>query len=455
MFTKVLIANRGEIALRVIRACKEMGIRTVAVYSEADRDSLHVQFADEAICIGKPQSKESYLNIPAIISAAEVTDVEAIHPGYGFLSENAHFAEICESCKITFIGPPPEAIRKMGDKSVARETIKKAKVPVVPGSEGVIKDDKEAIKIAEKIGYPVMIKASAGGGGKGMRIAHNKESLVSGFHMAQNEAQAAFGNNEIYIEKYIDEARHIEIQVLADKFGNTIHLRERECSIQRRHQKLIEETPSPAINNRLREKMGEAGVRAAKAVGYFSAGTVEFILDREGNFYFMEMNTRIQVEHPITEMTTGVDLVKEQIRVAFGERLTYQQKDITCNSHSIECRINAEDPENNFMPSPGEVTEYNPPGGPGVRVDSHLYKGYVIPSYYDSLIAKLIVHSEDRKSAIMRMKRALGEYIIEGIKTTIPFHLKVLETGDFQKGDYSTKFIEEKLIKKEAGIRKE
>jgi acetyl-CoA carboxylase biotin carboxylase subunit len=446
MFTKVLIANRGEIALRVIRACKEMGIRTVAVYSEADRDSLHVQFADEAICIGKPQSKESYLNIPAIISAAEVTDVEAIHPGYGFLSENAHFAEICESCKITFIGPPPEAIRKMGDKSVARETIKKAKVPVVPGSEGVIKDDKEAIKVAEKIGYPVMIKASAGGGGKGMRIAHNKESLISGFHMAQNEAQAAFGNNEIYIEKYIDEARHIEIQVLADKFGNTIHLRERECSIQRRHQKLIEETPSPAINNRLREKMGEAGVRAAKAVGYFSAGTVEFILDRQGNFYFMEMNTRIQVEHPITEMTTGVDLVKEQIRVAFGERLAYQQKDITCNSHSIECRINAEDPDNNFMPSPGKVTEYNPPGGPGVRVDSHLYKGYTIPPYYDSLIAKLIVHAEDRKSAIMRMKRALEEYIIEGIKTTIPFHSKVLNHGDFQKGEYSTKFIEEKLI---------
>ena len=445
MFSKILIANRGEIALRVIRACKEMGIRTVAVYSEADRNSLHIQFADEAICIGRPQSKESYLSIPAIISAAEITDVEAIHPGYGFLSENTHFAEICESCKITFIGPPPLAISKMGDKSVARQTMEKAGVPVVPGSEGVIKDEKEAIKVAEKIGYPVMIKASAGGGGKGMRIAYNRESLVSNFHTAQSEAKASFGNNEIYIEKYIDDARHIEIQVLADKFGNTIHLRERECSIQRRHQKLIEETPSSAINERLREKMGQAAVRAAKAVGYFSAGTVEFILDKQGNFYFMEMNTRIQVEHPITEIITGVDLVKEQIRVAFGQKLAYQQKDITCNSHSIECRINAEDPDNDFMPSPGEVTEYYPPGGPGVRVDSHLYKGYITPPHYDSLIAKLIVHAQDRHSAIVRMKRALEEFIIEGIKTTIPFHLKVLNTQDFRKGEYSTKFIEEKL----------
>jgi len=423
-----------------------MGIRTVAVYSKADQDSLHVLFADEAVCIGKAQSKESYLNIPAIISAAEVTDVEAIHPGYGFLSENAHFAEICEACKITFIGPQPEAISRMGDKSVARETMKQAGVPIVPGSDGPVKDEEESIKVAEKIGYPVMIKASAGGGGKGMRIAHNKESLISGFHMAQSEAQAAFGNKEVYIEKYIDEARHIEMQVLADKFGNTIHLRERECSIQRRYQKLIEETPSPAINNRLRERMGEAAIRAVKEVGYFSAGTVEFILDKQGNFYFMEMNTRIQVEHPITEMITGVDLIKEQIRVAAGKRLAYQQKDITCRSHSIECRINAEDPDNNFIPSPGKVTEYHSPGGPGVRVDSHLYKGYTIPPYYDSLIAKIIVHAEDRKSAILRMKRALEEYIIEGIKTTIPFHLKVLDNGDFQKGEYSTKFIEEKLM---------
>jgi len=417
-----------------------MGIRTVAVYSEADRNSLHAQFADEAVCIGKPQSKESYLNIPAIISAAEVTDAEAIHPGYGFLSENTHFAQICESSKITFIGPSPEAISRMGDKSVARETMKKAKVPVVPGSEGVIKDEKEAIKAAEKIGYPVMIKASAGGGGKGMRIAPDKEGLISGFHMARNEAQAAFGNNEIYIERYIDEARHIEIQILADKFGNTIHLRERECSIQRRHQKLIEETPSPAINERLRDKMGRAAVQAARAVDYFSAGTVEFILDKQGDFYFMEMNTRIQVEHPITEMITGVDLVKEQICIAAGQRLTYQQPDISCNGHSIECRINAEDPDNNFMPSPGEVTEYHPPGGPGVRIDSHLYKGYVIPPYYDSLIAKLIVHAEDRNSAIIRMRRALEEFIIEGIKTTIPFHLKVLNHEGFQKGEYSTNF---------------
>lgn len=447
MFSKVLIANRGEIALRIVRACRELGIRTVAVYSEADRDSLHVRFADEAICIGKAQSEESYLNIPAIISAAEIADVEAIHPGYGFLSENTHFAEICESCKITFIGPPSEAISRMGNKSVARETMEKAGVPVVPGSEGVIKDEKEAIRVAEKIGYPVMIKASAGGGGKGIRIAHNKESLVSGFHMAQREAQSAFGNNEAYIEKYIDEARHIEIQVLADKYGHTIHLRERECSIQRRHQKLIEETPSPAINSELRERMGEAGVRAAKAVGYFSAATVEFILDKQGDFYFMEMNTRIQVEHPITEMITGIDLLKEQIRIAAGKKLTYQQKDITCTGYSLECRINAEDPDNNFMPSPGKITAYNPPGGPGVRVDSHLYEGYVIPPYYDSLIAKLIVQAEDRKSAILRMKRALGEYIIEGIETTIPFHLQVLNHGDFQRGEYSTKFIEERLMR--------
>ncbi|MCG2677254.1 acetyl-CoA carboxylase biotin carboxylase subunit [bacterium] len=447
MFNKVLIANRGEIALRIIRACKELGIRTVAVYSEADKDSLHVRFADEAICIGRPKSSESYLNIPAIISAAEVADVDAIHPGYGFLSENAHFAEICESCRITFIGPSPLAINKMGDKAIAKETMRHAKISTVPGSDGVVKDEQDAIKIAERIGYPVMIKASAGGGGKGMRIAHNRPSLVSSLQMAQTEAQAAFGNNEVYIEKYIDGARHIEVQVLADKFGNTIHLRERECSIQRRHQKLIEETPSPALNNKTREKMGEVAIRAAKAVGYFSAGTVEFILDKDGNFYFMEMNTRIQVEHPITEMITGIDLVKEQIKIAAGERLKFTQKDISCNSHSIECRINAEDPNNNFMPSPGKVTKYSPAGGPGVRIDSYLYEGYSIPPYYDSLIAKLIVHAETREEAIKRMQRALGEFVIEGIKTTIPFHLKVLSNPDFQKGEYSTKFIEEKLMK--------
>ena len=446
MFEKVLIANRGEIALRVIRACKEMGIGTVAVYSEVDKDSLHTQFADEAICIGKAPSKESYLSIPAIISAAEIADVDAIHPGYGFLSENTHFVEVCEDNNIAFIGPPAKAIQKMGDKAVARETMMRAKVPVVPGSEGIIKDEKELVKTAEKIGYPVMIKASAGGGGKGMRIAYNKESLVSGFNMARTEAQAAFGNDEVYVEKYIDHARHIEIQVLADKFGNTIHLRERECSIQRRHQKLIEETPSPAIDDKLREKMCNAAVKAAKAVGYFSAGTVEFVLDNKNNFYFMEMNTRIQVEHPITEMITGVDLVKEQIRVAAGEKLKILQKDIVCNGHSIECRINAEDSENNFMPSPGKVTKFIHPGGPGVRLDSHLYQGYTIPMHYDSLIAKLIVHAEDRESAIVRMKRALREFVIEGIKTTIPFHLKVLDHRDFRKGNYSTKFIEENFL---------
>jgi len=445
MFNKILIANRGEIALRVIRACKEMGIGTVAVYSEADKDSLHVLFADEAVCIGKPPSKESYLYIPAIMSAAEVADVDAIHPGYGFLSENTHFVEVCESCNITFIGPSPEAISRMGDKSIARETMEKAKVPVVPGSEGIINDEEAAIKTAERIGYPVMIKASAGGGGKGMRIAYNREGLVSGFRTARSEAQAAFGSNEVYIEKYIDRARHIEVQILADKFGNTIHLRERECSIQRRHQKLIEETPSPAVDHKLREAMCEAAVRAAETVGYFSAGTVEFILDPQGDFYFMEMNTRIQVEHPITEMITEVDLVKEQIRVAAGEKLKIPQKDITCNGHSIECRINAEDPDNSFSPSPGKVTEFIYPGGPGVRLDTHLYKGYTVPSHYDSLIAKLIVHAEDRKSAIARMKRALKEFVIEGIKTTIPFHLKVLNHRDFQKGEYCTKFIEEKL----------
>lgn len=446
MKSKVLVANRGEIALRIIRACKEMGIGTVAVFSEADRDSLHVRFADEAICIGKAESKTSYLNIPAIMSVAEITDVDAIHPGYGFLSENAHFAEVCESSNIAFIGPSHEAITRMGDKSIARKTMMNAKVPVVPGSEGVIKDEKEAIDIAEKIGYPIMIKASAGGGGKGMRVAHNRQSLVSGFYMARNEAQSAFNSNDIYIEKYIDEARHIEIQILADKFGNTIHLMERECSIQRRHQKLIEETPSPAINNKLREKMGDTAKKAAKAVGYYSAGTVEFILDKHDNFYFMEMNTRIQVEHPITEMVTNVDLIKEQIRIAAGERLEIRQKNITCNGHSIECRINAEDPNNNFNPSPGKITELHLPGGPGIRIDSHIYKDYIVPSHYDSLIAKLIVHAENRESAIIRMKRALDEFFIEGIKTTIQFNLKVLNNSGFKSGNYSTKFIDENMI---------
>jgi len=448
MIEKILIANRGEIALRVIRACKELGIKTVAVFSEADRDSLHIRFADEAVCIGPAPSQISYLSIPAIISAVEITNADAVHPGYGFLAENAHFAEVCEECGIVFIGPSADAIRMMGDKSVARDTMMKAGVPVVPGNDGIIKDEKEAIMVAEKIGYPVLIKASAGGGGKGMRIAHNREGLISGLQAAQSEAQAAFGNNAVYIEKFLEKSRHIELQILADKYANTIHVRERECSIQRRHQKLIEETPSPAVDDTLREEMGETAVSAAKSVGYFSAGTVEFIMDMEGNYYFMEMNTRIQVEHSITEMITGVDLVCEQIRIAAGEKLRFSQKDIGCHSHSIECRINAEDPDKNFMPSPGLVTVYHPPGGLGIRVDSHLYEGYRVPPYYDSLIAKLIVHAEDRKSAINRMKRALEEYTIEGIKTTIPFHLKVLEHYDFLSGNYSTKFIEENLLKK-------
>ncbi|MFP4473204.1 MAG: acetyl-CoA carboxylase biotin carboxylase subunit [Candidatus Omnitrophota bacterium] len=445
MFRKILIANRGEIALRVIRACREMGIQTVAVFSQADKNSLHARFADEAVCIGKASSRESYLEIPKIISVAELTDIDAIHPGYGFLSENTHFVEVCEACHITFIGPSASAINKMGDKCIARETMIKAGVPVVPGSDGPVRNEKEAIEAAKKIGYPIMVKASAGGGGKGMRIAHNQESLMSGFHMAQSEAQAAFGNGEVYFEKYIDEARHIELQILADRFGNTIHLRERECSIQRRHQKLIEETPSPALTEELREEMGRAAIKAAQAVGYYTVGTVEFIFDNDNNYYFMEMNTRIQVEHPITEMITGVDLVKEQIRVAAGEKLALKQSDIQGKGHSIECRINAEDPDNNFMPCPGKVTSYNPPGGFGIRVDSHLYEGYSIPPYYDSLISKLVVHDDDRTSAIARTKRALQEYTVDGVKTTIPFHLKVLDHADFQKGEYSTKFIEQKL----------
>jgi acetyl-CoA carboxylase biotin carboxylase subunit len=446
MFTKILIANRGEIALRIIRACREMGIETTIVYSKQDRDSLPVKFAHEAVCIGEKASKDSYLKIPAIISAAEVSGAEAIHPGYGFLSENAEFAQICRDCNIIFIGPPPEAIEKMGDKSAAKETMKLAGVPVVPGSEKPVRNEKEAVSIAQAIGYPVMIKASAGGGGRGIRIAYNRRELLSHLGMAQSEAQAAFGNSDVYIEKYIERGRHIEFQVLADRYGNVVHLGERDCSIQRRHQKLIEETPSPVVDEKLREKMGEAAVLAARAVNYTNAGTVEFLMDKEGKFYFMEMNTRLQVEHPITEEVYRVDLVKEQIRIAAGERLRFSQKDVRARGHSIECRINAEDPFNNFMPSPGEVVGYAPPAGPGIRLDSHLYQGYTIPPVYDSLIGKLIVQAEDRESAIARMKRALEEFIIEGIKTTIPFHLKVLNSQEFQRGEYWTKFIETKFI---------
>jgi acetyl-CoA carboxylase biotin carboxylase subunit len=448
MFSKILIANRGEIALRIIRACKEMGISTVAVYSEADKDSLHVRLADEAVCIGKAASSDSYLNIPSIISAAEITDVEAIHPGYGFLAEDAHFAEICESCQIKFIGPSPENMRMMGDKMNAKDTMKKAGIPVIPGSKDVIKAKEEALKVAKRIGYPVIIKASAGGGGKGMRVCHNDVRLVSAFMTAQSEAEAAFGNPAVYIEKYIDHPRHVEFQILADEKGNIVHLGERDCTIQRRHQKLIEESPSPSISAKMRKKMGEAAVKGAKAVGYRSAGTIEFLVDGE-DFYFMEMNTRIQVEHPVTEMVTGVDLVKEQIKVAAGRKLSLKQDDIEFKGHAIECRINAEDPENNFSPSPGKIDALYVPGGLGVRVDTHVYAGYQISPFYDSMIAKLIVFGDTREEAIKTMRRALDEFLVEPIKTTVDFHKKVLNDSDFKKGNISTHFVE-KFFKKGA-----
>jgi acetyl-CoA carboxylase biotin carboxylase subunit len=445
MFSKILIANRGEIALRIIRACHELGIRTVAVYSQADRDSLHVRFSDEAICIGGPQSSDSYLNIPAIISAAEITDVEAIHPGYGFLAENPHFAEICESCQITFIGPTPENIRLMGDKMAARTTMQKAGLPIVPGSVAAIKNKEEAIKIAKKIGYPVIIKAAAGGGGKGMRIAHNDIRLVSSLMTAQQEAEANFGNSSVYIERYLEKPRHVEVQILADKYGHTLYLGERDCSIQRRHQKLLEESPSCAVDNKLRKRLGEASVKAVKTVNYVNAGTVEFLLDARGNFYFMEMNTRIQVEHPVTEMVTGIDLVKEQIRIAAGEKLRMQQDNVQIRGAAIECRINAEDYENDFMPSPGKIEVLNLPGGPAVRLDTHIYPGYEISPYYDSLVAKVITHGRNRQEAIRIMQRALSEFTIAPIKTTVSFHLRLLEDARFLKGDISTHFVQEML----------
>jgi len=448
MFSKVLIANRGEIALRIIRACKELGIRTVAVYSQADRDSVHVRFADEAICIGQAASSSSYLNIPAVISAAEIADVEAIHPGYGFLAENPHFAEICESCKINFIGPTPENIRLMGDKILARTTMHKAGLPIIEGSTAIIKSKEEALKIAKKIGYPVIIKAAAGGGGKGMRICHNDISLVSSLMTAQTEAEANFGNPSVYIEKYIDNPRHIEIQVLADKYGHSLQLFERDCSIQRRHQKLVEESPSLAVDSKLRKRLGEMAIRAIKSVNYVSAGTIEFLLDKNNNFYFMEMNTRIQVEHPVTELITGIDLIKEQIRIAAGERIHIKQEDIKINGAAIECRINAEDPDNNFAPCPGKIETLNLPGGPGVRIDTHVYSGYTISPYYDSLIAKLITHGQDRKEAIQKMKSALDELIIEPIKTTIPFHRELMNNALFLRGEISTHFIQDMLKEK-------
>lgn len=442
MFSKILIANRGEIALRIIRACREMNIGTVAIYSEADANSLHVQYADESLCIGPPPSSSSYLSIPNIISAAEVMDVEAIHPGYGFLAENAHFAEICESCGIKFIGPTPENIRLMGNKIEARNLMKKAGLPVIPGSEGVIKNKEEALTIAKKIGYPVIIKAAAGGGGKGMRIAHNDVSLANAFLTARAEAEAAFGNPDLYLEKYIQDPRHIEFQILADKFGGIIHLGERDCSIQRRYQKLIEEAPSLAIDKKLRKKMGELALRAAKAIKYISAGTIEFLLDEEEHFYFMEMNTRIQVEHPVTEMITGIDLIKEQIRIAQGEKLRYHQDQVRINGWAIECRINAEDPENDFLPSPGKINTCHFPGGPGIRIDTHIYPDYYVLPFYDSLLAKLIAHGSNREEAIVRMQRALSEFDIDGVKTTIPFHSMVLNNPLFIRGKISTGFIE-------------
>ena len=443
MIKKLLVANRGEIAVRIIRACRELGIETVAIYSEADKEALHVQLADEAYCVGPKASKESYLNMTNIISVATLTNCDAIHPGYGFLSENADFAELCRECNITFVGPSPEAISKMGTKDVARETMRKAGVPIVPGSQGIVKNMDEAMAVAEEIGYPVIIKATAGGGGKGIRVARNPQDLEKGINITQQEAATAFGNPGVYIEKYIEDFRHVEIQVMADRYGNVIHLGERDCSIQRRLQKLLEESPSPALDGEIRKEMGEAAVKAAKAVDYTGAGTIEFIYDyRNRKFYFMEMNTRIQVEHPVTELVTGVDLVKEQIRVASGERLSLKQEDVSFHGWAIECRINAENPAKNFMPSPGRIQMYLPPGGLGVRVDSAAYPGYMIPPYYDSMIAKLIVFGDTREEAIARMKRALSEFVIDGVHTTIPFHLKLLTHEKFVEGDFNTKFLE-------------
>ncbi len=440
LFSKILIANRGEIALRIIRACRELGISTVAVFSEADRYSLHVRFADEAICIGPPSSKESYLNIPRILAAAEVTSADAIHPGYGFLAENAQFAEICLTSGLQFIGPKPEMITAMGDKSLAKETMRKAGVPVVPGSDGVLKNVDDAKRLAHEIGMPVIIKASAGGGGRGMRIVRNESEVENSFQTARNEAKAAFGNPDVYMEKYLEEPRHVEIQVLGDMYGNVIHLGERDCSVQRRHQKLIEESPSPAVNAELREKMGAAAVKGAKSVKYLGAGTIEFLLDKTGNFYFMEMNTRIQVEHPVTEFVTGYDLIKTQIEIAAGKRLG--KKKVKFQGHAIECRINAEDPDHDFRPSPGKITSLHFGGGPGIRIDSHIYSGYQIPPYYDSLVAKIIVHANTRGETITKMRHALEECIIEGIHTTIPFHRKVMQSEKFRSGIFDTKFID-------------
>ncbi|QKY69298.1 acetyl-CoA carboxylase biotin carboxylase subunit [Lentibacillus sp. CBA3610] len=447
MIKKILIANRGEIAVRIIRACKEMNIVTVAVYSEADKDALHVQLADEAYCIGPPLSKDSYLNFTNIMSVATLTEVDAIHPGYGFLAENADFVEICNACNITFIGPPAEAIQKMGIKDVARETMKAADVPIVPGSEGVIDSEDEGIEIADQLGYPVIIKATAGGGGKGIRVARTEEDLIKGIRVTQEEAEKSFGNPGVYLEKFIEDFRHVEIQVLADQHGHIVHLGERDCTIQRRLQKLIEETPSPALTPEIRAQMGEAAVKAAKAVDYVGAGTIEFIFDRKNqSFYFMEMNTRIQVEHPVTEMVTGVDLIKEQIKVANNAKLSFRQEDLEFDGWAMECRINAESPFKNFMPSPGNIDLYLPPGGLGVRVDSGAYPGYRIPPHYDSMVAKLITYGKTREETIDRMKRSLDEFVVEGVDTTIPFHRQIMDHNVFVNGDFNTNFLEENPI---------
>jgi acetyl-CoA carboxylase biotin carboxylase subunit len=450
-FDKVLIANRGEIALRILRTCEEMGIATVAVHSTIDRHALHVQLADEAVCIGEPPSSKSYLNIPNIIAAALTRNATAIHPGYGFLAENARFAEICADHQIAFIGPSPDAIRSMGDKSTAKETMQRIGVPTIPGSDGLLTDEKEAVAIAQKIGYPVIIKATAGGGGRGMRLVRSEEELVKSFLAAQGEAEAAFGNAGVYMEKFIERPRHIEVQVLADSHGNVIHLGERDCSIQRRHQKLLEEAPSPALTPELRQKMGAAAVRAAQSINYVGAGTVEFLLDRSGHFYFMEMNTRIQVEHPVTEMITGLDLIAEQLRIAQGERLQLTQEQVQFRGHAIECRINAEDPDHNFRPHPGRISGYLPPGGPGVRMDSHVYTDYEIPPYYDSLIGKLIVWGHDRPTAMNRMRRALREFAITGVPTTIGFHQRILDTAEFAEGEVYTNFVEQVMMRPKDG----
>ena len=441
LFKKILIANRGEIALRIIHACRELGIKTVAVYSEADENSLHVLFADEHVCIGPPRSADSYLNVPAIISAAEITGADAIHPGYGFLSESAYLAEVCEACHITFIGPGPRVIKLLGDKARARKAMKKAGLPMLPGSDGPVESEEKALQAATSIGYPVIVKAVAGGGGRGMRIVRSADELPGLLRTAQREAEAAFGNGDVYLEKYLENPRHIEFQIMADHHGNVVHLGERECSIQRRHQKLIEESPSPALTPRVRRRMGDLVVDAAKAVQYTNAGTFEFLMDGDGHFYYMETNTRLQVEHPVTEMVTGIDIVKEQIRVAAGERLSFKQSEVTFTGHSIECRINAEDPDT-FTPSPGVIHAFSVPGGPGVRIDTFAHADCTISPYYDSMIAKIIVHGRDRDEAIARMRRTLEMTVIEGIKTSVPLHLKILQEKDFQEGRLSTGFME-------------